>query len=119
MIKKLKSLDIERYEKNFARWAYASRYRIITLTLVVLILMSTFFMPYLNLVVTSYYIILISLVLAPFILDMEAKVFLVAGLILFCLVFFVWTLGKTEEAESLANYVYIFLLSGSLKALLS
>ncbi|TSC90507.1 MAG: hypothetical protein G01um10145_179 [Microgenomates group bacterium Gr01-1014_5] len=118
-IKKLKLLDVGKVEKYLARWIYTKRYRLITFSFIILLLLSSFFVPYLNLIVTSYLLIFLAFVLAPFVLDIDAKIFIVTGITLFFLTFIVWSLGQTEEAESIANYVYIILLSGSLKALLS
>ncbi len=118
-INKLKLPDSEKIERYLARWFYVKRYRLVAFSFVVLLLLSTFFVPYLNLIVTSYFLILIALVLAPFVLDIDPKIFFVTGITLFFLTFIVWSLGRAEEAESIANYIYIILLSGSLKALLS
>lgn len=118
-IKKIKLPDIGKFEERLARWIFSRRYRVVTFSLIILFLFATFFVPYLNLVVSTYFLILIALVFMPFVLDIEAKIFFVTGLLMFFLTFIVWSLGQTEEAEVIANYVYIILLSGSLKALLS
>lgn len=115
----LESLNVEKIEKGLAVWVIRKRHRIVLFIFVVSLLITTFFIPYLNLLVNSYVIFSTSLLLAPFILDLDPKLFIITGIFFFFLAFFLWSVNQIEEAETLTEYIYIILLSGSLKALFS
>lgn len=88
------------------------------LLLVGLTLFAANYIPYINLFSNTYLIILVLLSLTPLILDIDGKIFIGIGLLLFVMTFLIWFVGQTEEAEALAEYIFIFFLSGSLKSLL-
>lgn len=114
--KKLYSL--KDFQKQLDKWVYKKRYRLMLLLLVGLTLFAANYIPYINLFSNTYLIILVLLSLTPLILDIDGKIFIGIGLLLFVITFLIWFVGQTEEAEVLANYVFIFFLSGSLKSLL-
>lgn len=88
------------------------------LLLVGLMLYAANYVPYINLFSNTYLIILVLLSLTPIILDIDGKIFIGIGLLLFVMTFLLWFVGQTEEAEALGEYIFIFFLSGSLKSLL-
>lgn len=119
IFRKFKFEDMEKLEKIFAVWVFRKRHRIVLFVFAVLLLFTAFFIPYLNLFINSFLIFSTALILAPFILDIDSKVFFVIGIILFFLTFVLWSVNQLEEAEILTEYIYIILLSGSLKSLFS
>lgn len=112
-------MKIKELQTILDRWFFQRRYRILLFILIAIMLFAANFIPYINLISNTYLILLILLVLVPLILDIDEKIFITFGLTLFVFAFFIWFLGQTEETESLTDYIYIFFLSGSLKALFS
>lgn len=112
--------NVERMERDLFRWILPRRYRLVFLLFVISLLVVTKFIPYVNLLfLNPYLIVLVSLILTPFILDVDPKIFFVVGIGCFFLAGLLWFTGQTEEAEVLTEYIFVILLSGSLRAFLS
>lgn len=116
--KKINFEFIKRIERSIFMWAQVRRYRITLFIFVVLLLILLSRAPYTNLFFNSYFVILVGAVLAPFILDIDARPFLVTSMILFVLMFIVWFFDR-DNAEAIANYIFILLLSWILRTLFS
>lgn len=110
---------MEKIEKIIVHWVAPRRYRLILFFLVILMIISTAYIPYINLISNFYLVWLVSLVAMPLILDIDHKIFFAAGTMLFFLTALLWFIGQTEEAEVLTEYIYIILLSGTINALFS
>lgn len=118
-IKKLTFLIIKRVKKSLLQWGFSRRRRLIFLLFVISMLVAADFAPYTNLLLNFYLIVLVSLVLTPFILDVDPKVFLAVGIVSFFMIALLWFAGQIEEAEILTEYIFVILLSGSFRAFLS
>lgn len=118
-MEKNKFETIKKIERDFAIWIFSRRYNFVFLVLVVAGLFGILLIPYLNLLINWYTIILISLILAPFILNMEYKILISVSILLFVAVFILWVFRQTTEAENLTEYIFILLLSGALRSALS
>lgn len=119
VINNFRLLSLDKLEKDLGQWLFLRRYRLIVLVVVLSGLVTASKLPYLNVFVSSYLIIFISLVIIPFILKIRAKVLIAIGISLFFVVFIYWIFGRADEAEKLTEYIYIILLSGVLKSFLS
>mgnify|MGYP001606397428 CR=1 FL=1 len=111
--------NLEKIEKKLVFWIFRKRHRIVLFIFFLLLLFTAYYIPYLNLFINSYLILSVLLLLALFILDIDSKPFFIIGLTLFFLTFVLWSVNQIEEAETLAEYIYLILLSGSIKALFS
>lgn len=109
---------VERVEVSILRWVQVRRYRLPFLIFVVGSLMFLSHAPYINLFFGSYLVILTSVVLTPFILDISAKPFFITFVYLFIFTLVAWFVDK-DGAEMIAEYIFIILLSGILRALFS
>lgn len=118
-IRNFTSSDIKTAEKAVVRWVLPRRYKLTVFFLVILITMSTKYIPYINLVSNAYVRWLFILVSAPLILDIDPRYFFIFGVTCFFLTAVLWFIGQTEEAEILADYIFIVLLSGAIKAFFS
>ncbi len=107
---------VENVERSILIWLRVRKYRLSFFIFVVAILFTFSHAPYINLFLNSYLIILISVILAPFILDIDARPFFVIALALFIVTFFMWFFDK-NGAETLGEYIFIILLSGVLRTL--
>jgi len=114
---KLNFQNVEEVERMFSIWIFKRRYRIVFFAFVVFLLLAFSLAPYVNLILNTYLIIFISSSLAPFILDLDVKLLITMGVTLFILTFFLLLTAQTEEAEFIAEYIFVILFSGSLKAL--
>jgi len=102
-------------EKFIFGWARPRKNRIVLFVVLFLCLLMFSFAPYFNLVFNFYLVALVATVLAPFVLDMDPKLFFIVATILLVLAlpaqFF-----DPNTAETLGNYVFIALLSGVLRS---
>lgn len=99
-------------------WILARKYRLVFFSMVVGFLVVLSHAPYINLLFDSYLVILASAVLSPFILSIDARPFFIVSLVLFVVTVIVWFV-HWEEAEVIADYIFIILLSGVLRELFS
>lgn len=118
-IKKFTFANVESVEKRLFQWVSPRRYRLVFLLFVISMVVAADFVPYVNLFLNSYVVVLISVLLVPFVLDLDSKIFFALGTSCFFLVVILWFIGQTEEAETLTEYIFIILLSGSVKVFLS
>lgn len=109
---------VEKVEVTILKWIQVRRYKLpfFIFTVGLLILLSH--TPYINLFFSSYLVILISVILAPFILDIDAKPFFTASMYLFIFTLVAWFIDR-DGAEMIAEYIFIILLSGILQTLFS
>ncbi len=115
---KLIKLSTEKLGKNFSNWILSRKYRLILFILVLAVLRASDTVPYVNLIVNPYLIVLIAVVLCPLILDIDPKPLFIIGTMGFLLAALLWFMGQIDEAETLGEYVFIVLISGTLKAFL-
>lgn len=105
-------------ERVILKWIWFQRYRVPLFILAVLLLTGFSLAPYINLFFNSYLIIFMSVVLAPFILDIDDRLFFAIAIVLFTLAFIVWFIDR-DNAEAITIYIFIILFSGVVKALFS
>ena len=118
---KFKQIDpflVQKIEKKVWYWIKTRRFRLPFFIFLVAIIIIFFKAPYINLFFNSYFIFFISLILAPFILDIDAKYFFILAVIFFGFAIMLFLLNK-DELEMIGNYIFIFLFSGSIKMLFS
>ena len=113
-----RKIDIKDVERNVLGWLEYRKYKLplFIFTLFMLWILSR--APYINLFFTSYFFILAAVVLAPFILNIDARLFFVSSVVLLLVAFFAWLIDR-DTAEKLAEYIFIILLSGILRTLFS
>lgn len=99
-------------------WVLVRKYRLVFFSIVVGFLVVLSRAPYINLLFDSYLIILVSMVLSPFILNIGARPFFILSLVLFVVTVIMWFVNW-EEAEVIADYILVILLSGVLRELFS
>lgn len=92
------------------------RYRVSPFILAVASLIVFSRIPYVNLFFSYYLIIFISVILAPFILDIDDRLIFLTAIILFTLTLIMWFIDR-YSAEMIANYIFIILFSAVGKAL--
>lgn len=109
---------IENIEEAVWQWFRTRKYRIPLFIVIVVLFVAISRAPYINLFLDSYFIILISAVISPFVLKIDAKPFIMVALLLFLFAFALWFSDK-ERAEMIGNYIFIFLLSGVARAYFS
>lgn len=109
---------VESSGKIVLTWILARKYRLVFFSVVVGFLVALSQAPYANLLFDSYLIILVSTVLSPYILSIDARPFFIVSLALFAVTAIVWFVNW-EEAEIITDYVFIILLSGVLRELFS
>lgn len=105
-------------EETILRWVWVRRYRVPLFILAVLFLIGFSHMSYVNLFFNSYLIIFVSVILAPFILDIDDRPLFKAAIVLFTLVLIMWFTDR-DSAEATVNYIFIFLFSAVVKVLFS
>ncbi len=118
-MKLFKFSTIENLERRIIKWLYIKRYRVLTLSLVILLVILLNFLPYISLFFNMYFAILVITFLTPIILDLNIRPFIFLGLLLILLSYFFWIFYQTDDAETLAEYAFIFFLAGSFKAMIS
>ena len=113
-----RKIDIKDVERNVLGWLEYRKYKLplFIFTLFMLWILSR--APYINLFFTSYFFILTTVVLAPFILNIDARLFFVSSVVLLLVAFFAWLIDR-DTAEKLAEYIFIILLSGILRTMFS
>lgn len=112
-------LQFMKLEKNVFLWIVTKWHRILIYSFVVLMLFILHQSSYINLFFNSYLFILTSVAVAPFVLKIDNKLFFWVGIALFAPVLFLWLIGQTENAQSWSEYIFVILLSGSLRIFLS
>ena len=105
-------------ERIILKWIWVQRYRVPLFVLAVLFLIGISLAPYINLFFNSYLIIFMSVILAPFILDIDDRLFFAIAIVLFTLAFIMWFIDS-DSAEAITTYIFIILFSGIVKALFS
>lgn len=117
-LEKFDMILIQKIENSFWQWIWQRRYRIPLFFLLVLLIILFSNAPYVNLLFSYFFIIFISLLITPFVLDIDAKYFFILSMIFFVIAFIVW-FSDREFAEVIGNYIFIVLFSGVLKAYFS
>lgn len=109
---------VEKVEVGILEWVRVRRYKLPLFIFIIGSLMLLSHTPYINLFFSSYLVILTSVVLTPFILDISAKPFFITFVYLFIFTLVAWFVDN-DGAEMIAEYIFIILLSGILRALFS
>jgi hypothetical protein len=109
---------IEILERKIISWLYIKRYRVLTLSIIIFLVILLNFLPYVSLFFNIYFATLIIIFLSPIVLDLNIKPFIVFGLLLIVLSYIFWIFSQSE-ADLFAEYAFIFFLAGSFKAMIS
>lgn len=109
---------VEKVEVTILKWIQVQRYKLPFFIFIVGSLILLSHAPYINLFFNSYLVILASVVLASFVLDIDAKPFFTASMYLFIFTLVAWFIDR-DNAEMIAEYIFIILLSGMLQTLFS
>ena len=107
---------MEKIEKYTLGWIIAKRHRIFSLILITTAILISSQLPYINLFVSEYILIMTLVIITPIVLDLNFKILIGTGILLFLPTAFLRFIGQTEAAEALADYIFILLLSGTIKA---
>lgn len=100
-------------------WIDIRKYRLILFSLVAIILLVFSYTPYTNLLINLTLVIFLSVLMAPFMLDLDEKLYFGVIIFLLFLVLFLYVTNQREEAELVSQLIYILFLSGSLRAIFS
>ena len=110
------NIDLVNLESQFLKLIIKRRHRFLLFIFAMILLVGLYYAPYINLFFSPYLFIFIVALLIPIILDIDAKplfTFAVGLLICSLLVWFI----DPYIAESMAEYIFIVLFSGSLRYL--
>ena len=107
-------------ESAILKWVRIRRYRLLLFIIVVTLLLIFSNAPYINLFLNSYLIILISIALAPLVLNLSARLFFLTALILILPALLLSiSPHQEEEAGVIGEYIFILLFSGVVKTFFS
>lgn len=112
-----KGLSFVVLQREIYVWILANKYALTFLALTALGLRALYFIPYVNIALSSYLLFLIFLFFAVFTLKIKSSTLVMLGLLLFLLAFLIWLLGAYERAETLAEYIFIILLASVFKGI--
>lgn len=118
MVGKTNYRIVEKVEIVILKWIQVRRHKLPFFIFIVGLLILLSHAPYINLFFSSYLVILASVVLVPFVLDIDTKPFFVISICLFILTLVAWFADR-DGAETIAEYIFVTLLSGILRALFS
>ncbi len=110
---------IENWEKAFFDWLVLSRYKIVFLLLVSIIIIFVSFLPYINLIIAKELVPIVIFIAAIFILGLDEEKIIKFGLLIFVVTLFFYLIDRLETAEILANYIYLILLTAVIKSIFS
>lgn len=113
-----RKINIEEIESGVLEWLEHRKYRLLLFVFMGAMLWVLAGLPYINLFFNLYLVIFIAVVLAAFVLDINARLFFIVAPALLVVAFLAWFVDK-DIAARLVEYIFIILLSGILRTLFS
>ena len=106
------------FEKKLYTWLVSERHKIIVLVLVILFMWMLTFIPYLNLLINMSFIIVIATMLSLILFKVNSNRIILLAILLFLPSLIAVLLREYNMAEVIGNYIYGFLLLGSILSIL-